>query len=349
MNDQCFSENITEVEIFAVGTWNGAKFVESDLAEIAANSNTLLKKEQNKPPVKLGHTKKQILQQEDGQPALGWLSNFNVKAGKLVADLIDVPDLLIQAFKKRLYRQVSVELAHSQHLGWFVKGLAVLGADLPGVKTLKDLNQYFSLQETKEEESTPFVLSFSEPIIERENMSTETINMDSALKAKELEFKQREFELENKLKLMGETLKVHERTAKEMQFKEEKEKVLNPFRQDVKDGKLTPATFEALSVILETQKASFSEEKPLFVPHDFLIKFAQGYKSALPQGEQGEVSDKPKAARADVEIEKKITEIMASSGKDYFEASTLAFAMDPDLETRYHDFGTKISNKGQFV
>ena len=116
-----FSENIKEVEIFAVGTWKGLKFVAEDLFEIAKNSNKLLARGRHKPPLKLGHDSKQVFDQTDGQPALGWLENFKVKGQKLVADFINVPDILIKAMKKQLFRQVSVELSHIEHTGFFVR------------------------------------------------------------------------------------------------------------------------------------------------------------------------------------------------------------------------------------
>jgi len=130
------SENniLKEVEIFGVGEWQGQnmrkpfKFTLDILKKIATNSMAI--EDKISMPIKLGHSKKQIFNQDDGQPALGWLKNIKLKGEKIVADLTNVPQVLFDAIKKGLFKQVSVEIGNTKNIGPHVTGLAILGADL---------------------------------------------------------------------------------------------------------------------------------------------------------------------------------------------------------------------------
>src|SRR5690606_25974082 len=93
-------------EIFAVGKWNGLEFTEADLDDIVANFDRL--KDIHKVPLKFGHNDEQPI--TDGQPAIGWVSRVYRKGKKLLADFSDVPSVVVEAIKKKLYRTVSVEL-----------------------------------------------------------------------------------------------------------------------------------------------------------------------------------------------------------------------------------------------
>jgi hypothetical protein len=68
------------------------------------------------------------------------------EGGKLLADFSDVPRALYDAIKAGLYKFVSVELSQESGGGdatttprWMLDAAALLGADLPAVSTLKDL------------------------------------------------------------------------------------------------------------------------------------------------------------------------------------------------------------------
>ena len=313
-SEQELSE-ITAVEIFAAGTWKGFKFVSEDLEEIASNSNTLLKKEENKPPLKLGHTEKQILKQEDGQPSLGWVRNFRTTGSKLIADLVDIPVVVMNALKKRLYKQLSVELSHSPHFGWFVKGLALLGADLPAVKSLQDLDAYL-LSENLE-------LVFSEPIIEKGNMEEkELLKKIEALEAEKKEFQQKE---------------------KELKFQSEKDKILFSFQEKVKQGILTPAIFKEIEEDIDKQKASFNDR--LTISPEVVLKMSE-QKETLLQQERVEMAQQKDGRRVDYIMDEKINEVIANTGKEYIDAVNIAFKANPDLAQEYFEWSNRISDKG---
>lgn len=136
-------------EIFAAGTWNGFPFTVNDLKKMAASFKQL--SEYLQVPLKLGHNDEQAV--TDGQPALGWVTDMyvdeNKQPAKLIAQFEDIPDLVYNAFQKKLYRNVSIELAYDvEHKGTFydyvVTAVALLGSDLPAVNVLNDLASYMS-------------------------------------------------------------------------------------------------------------------------------------------------------------------------------------------------------------
>lgn len=134
-----------EVEIFAVGTWNGMPFEKSDLMAMANAFNSL--KEYHDVPLKFGHNDKQKM--TDGLPALGWVGDVFVKGEKLMAKFIDMPKIVYDAINKKLYKHVSIELDYGvEHKGNFydlvLSGVALLGADIPAVNTIADLTSYMS-------------------------------------------------------------------------------------------------------------------------------------------------------------------------------------------------------------
>ena len=132
--------DIKGAEIFATGKWNTLEFDERDLDAIVENFEKL--KEIHHVPLKLGHNKEQKV--TDGQPALGWVKRIYRQGQKLLADFVDMPKVIHDAVKKRLYRTVSIELLFNvDHDGnkynQVLDAVALLGADHPAVNTLADL------------------------------------------------------------------------------------------------------------------------------------------------------------------------------------------------------------------
>ena len=137
--------NLKGIEVFAVGKWNGMLFQSHDLSAMAQAFDDL--KDFHKVPLKMGHNAEQPM--TDGKPALGWVTALYVKGDKLVADCEDVPDVVGKAIKNKLYRRVSIELSidvkyKGKFIPFVVDAVALLGADLPAVNTLADLNAYLS-------------------------------------------------------------------------------------------------------------------------------------------------------------------------------------------------------------
>jgi hypothetical protein len=137
---------LDNVEIFATGTHRDRTFTEADLNTIADNFKRF--GEKLKPPMVLGHDEKQTILQNSGLPALGWLKHVEVKkkgdGAVLVAKFDDVPEAAITAVKAGRYKRISAELYQNfmdggKAFGLALRRVALLGADVPEVKTLADV------------------------------------------------------------------------------------------------------------------------------------------------------------------------------------------------------------------
>jgi hypothetical protein len=134
----------------------GDTFDDRHLQALADANNALA--EQVKPPIKIGHGKAQKLLRNSGlaadgpgtdeQPAAGWLENFRVESGKLLADARAVPRKIADLMKMQAFRSRSVEMSRiveqtpsgpGRTFDSVVTALALLGAKAPAVRTLDDI------------------------------------------------------------------------------------------------------------------------------------------------------------------------------------------------------------------
>lgn len=132
--------DLNKQEIFAVGKWNGIEFSEEDLDDVIANFDRL--NDIHHVPLKFGHNDEQEI--TDGQPAIGWVSKVYREGKKLLADFAHVPTVVAEAIKKKLYRNVSVEILFNvdndgKKFNHVLDAVALLGADKPAVSGLADL------------------------------------------------------------------------------------------------------------------------------------------------------------------------------------------------------------------
>lgn len=130
-------------EILAVGTWHGNITV-NITDEILDSIVTAFGKfsQAGRVPLKLGHNKKQPV--TDGQPALGWVQRVWKDGGKLLADFSDMPKLVYDTVKAGLYKFISSEVlldvdVDGDMFPGILDAVALLGADIPAVSGLKDL------------------------------------------------------------------------------------------------------------------------------------------------------------------------------------------------------------------
>ncbi|MDD4985108.1 MAG: phage protease [Dehalococcoidales bacterium] len=177
--------DINGVEIMATGTWQGAngeaRITEKDLenmvsafADLTGNKNL-----NYEPPVKLGHTEKQKLIQEDGLPAAGWIKSVKKVGGKLVADLKDVPKKIAELMQAGAYKKRSAEFYRNYEIGGrkypiVLKALALLGADIPAVKTISDIKALYTSEALMDENGEPYeAVYFEESLNKRISMIRE--------------------------------------------------------------------------------------------------------------------------------------------------------------------------------
>ena len=334
------SRDLKNVEIFSVGTWNSMKFSLEDIEEIAKNTNLLLSDSKHKPPLKLGHSSNQILKgQSDGDPAMGWIENIRVIGHKLVADFVRVPNILVSAFKEGLYRQVSVEMRHIEHTGWMLTGVALLGADLPAVKTLNDLEAFLSekfVADTTVDNELELCFSTNEPILKGYSMSEE----------KNVDFK----ELHDKLAAAESEIASFKSQENERIFSDQKADFLTPYKKDVEDGKLSPAIFSKIEKSADSQKNNFSEGKEISIPASLLREITSAYAESLPKGEMAYTEGEKESSvtfSIDEKIETEIAKVQASGTSDYFSAREIVFKSQPELSEQYKQYTIDISEGGK--
>lgn len=160
---------LRNVEVFAPGHWypsngpkKGVKFTSEDIKEILKNTQEFIKKRIIRTALKVGHSTNQILKgQTDGDPSLGYPDNFRLKGGKIIADFFDLPEILRKAIKNKRFKSVSVEIFRNK-IGRYIKNISILGADLPAVKTLKDLEAYLSEKTETIDENFNFAITWDE-------------------------------------------------------------------------------------------------------------------------------------------------------------------------------------------
>lgn len=338
--------NELNVEIFAVGTWNGMAFSKEDLNLIAFAFDKL--KERHQVPLKMGHNDEQPF--TDGQPALGWVADVWVVDDKLMAKFIDVPDVVYEAFNAKLYKNVSIELDMGvEHKGeyytWVLSGVALLGADIPAVNTLADLQAYMS----KDVEPLTFKKRMAFTAIEnkpkpqrRKSMSGEDEVTIESLK-KELAAQKAETEKALMAKMAAEKKEIEDRAK----FKAMEEVEKN--RKQIEERDLLSAKLEAM--VVEKQIAPFTrdsflqdydqaEDKSVIIYAVDTMKKTiddnpsyfgaeQARKNAERQKNESEVG-------ADVVVVQRTREYMAKHGeKNFSAAKQVVLQADIDLANRY--------------
>lgn len=139
--------DVPDVEVMAVGTWNNDIYKQKDLDLLAKNFPLL--QTTVKPPLVLGHGDQTLLQ-ASGLPAAGWVSKLKRVGDKLLADFSNVPRAVAAILKNKGYKRVSVEIypnyqaPNGARYGLTLARVALLGAAIPAIKTLKDIEALYS-------------------------------------------------------------------------------------------------------------------------------------------------------------------------------------------------------------
>lgn len=361
---------LKSVEIFGVGTWNQFKFVQEDLAEIVKNTKALMTKGSLKPKLKLGHSETQILDQSDGQPALGLAVNFQLKDDKITADFKNMPDILFESIEKTRFTSVSVEMDHIKEFGWFITAVSLLGADLPAVKTLDDL-QAFLIDAIKDSSKVDTAsLRFSEPhftnpseIGGKKMTDAEKIALAEAQalvkKNAELEvaiagFKASEeanianAEKAAKFAEIEKELEKFRAAETERSFNEKKEEVLKTYREDSKAGKLAPAIVDKVAAFLDGQKATFKDGDVLTLTPELALEVGKAYSDTLDKGESShDQGDGDGGETPDIILERENAKLRAASpGMTWEQADEMVMLTQPKIYKDYFNWSNNIAQGG---
>lgn len=325
-----------DAEVFAVGTWNGMRFTSDDLDKIVASFEALNAGGYLDAPLKFGHNDEQPM--TDGTPALGWVEKLYRQGDKLLARFADVPKLVYDAVKAKRYRKVSIELDFDvRHKGalypYVLTGVALLGADLPAVNTLKDLTAYMSRDLLVASRRACFsAIANSDPNEEGPTMAT--------IDDKELEELRRKAAQTDTLAGENAQFKADKAAREEAErkagIKAAREKVNGLLDQAVTDMRIQPAQRAGFSKLLrvdddEAVVGIRVEDVEAVLPPKPTAPAAAAFSASgqPPAGDPGKDSDD--------EIDGKVNKLMLESGGKltYTAAYERVLAANPDLAKKH--------------
>jgi hypothetical protein len=348
---------LNNVEIFGVGTWTGSRKVsvtEAMLDEMVANFSAINQVPGYTPIVKLGHEDAQkYFGQHKGAPNLGFISKLWRDGKKLLADFSNVPDALLELIGKRRYNSVSIEMYPKvEHDGKtftnVLTAVALLGAELPAVKGLKELAASL-FADVFEIEGERLVLS-------QENAMTFTKEQTDALVAAAVAAAVKQCE---DTFAAERTVLVAAKDAAEASAKDANERALQAFAavaaaeekafveeakslvdNAIKEGKMVPAQkASALAFLFNMGKSVKFADKDQ-APTTIFKAFIDAMPKVVQFGEQGSASHTKEgvALSAAEEVDAKVKQVIAAdkSGQmQYSAALQSVLTADPDLKARY--------------
>jgi hypothetical protein len=356
------SKSLKGVEIFAVGSWKGNKRIEvtsDDLDSMVHSFEQLSAVVQGySPMLKLGHTDQQkFFPQSNGAPSLGIVERIWRQGDKVLADFGNVPAALLALVEKRRYNAVSIEMYPTvEHGGQTFKNVltavALLGAELPAVKGLKELADSLSFKDQE--------LVFGEGVLTFQQ-ETETVftqdQVDALIAAavtKATDAAKAEFTAEK----TAITARVEAAEAEATKFKGERDasqKALFDFEQSASKAEITRLVEDAVKsgTILPKDK-----DKMIALGESMTNKVKLGDKEVSgaeafadligSMGKKVDLSEKgagsqEQASNAGLEIDKRARQkISAAGGEDkmsYADARKIVLNEDPDLKERYAKMG----------
>lgn len=370
------NSELKDIEIFSTGTYHGEKFNKSDLDGIANNFQVL--KDKVKPVFKMAHGNE--IHKVNGQPAMGWASEIKRVGNKLLASFKDVPEVVKKAIDKKLYKRVSAEIYSGLNIGGkkykrVLSGVGLLGADVPEVKDLKDIEAFFA-------DDNQAVSTYSMDVSNGVIMKTEEFDMSDELKktfderlklledTHALDIKrfseQRDADLAVKdaeLKKFAEdqktALAVKDAVISEMKdagAKKEGEGKITEFKSfceaQVTAGKMVPAARDIL--VKDIEKMEFSEGQEFSISFDKFKEFSEKTVEILDKAEHGiytppgnrgpeskTFTEKPGAKLEGIDVDAKATKIMVDRKCTYTEAVAFALESDPKMFHRFAEAGFK--------
>jgi len=371
------NSELNDIEVFSTGMHKGVKFTEKHLDEMVKNFYEL--KDKIKPVLKLAH--ENAMHKVDGQPSLGWGRELKRIGNKLIASFSDVPRLAKQAVERKLYKRVSSEIYPELNIGGkkykrVLSGVGLLGADIPVVKDLKDIEVFFA-------DDNQSVIMYSMDVSNGVIMQTEDDNMGDELLKKTFE---------ERLKLIEETHAAELKKFSEQQdtklqkFTEDNDKVLADKDKEIEDlkvsnlkregknkitefktfceaqvtaGKMAPAARDTL--IDGIDKMEFSEGQELNISFEKFKTFCEKTTEILDKTEHGiylpadkrtkpattkKYAEKPGAVFDDVDVDAEATKYMRENKVDYAEALSAVLESDPALAEKFSEAGMKSVEEG---
>ena len=351
------AQTITGVEIFAVGKHRGSETVnitEHDLDQMVASFSAIGDADGFKPVLKLGHDDAQkFFGQRKGAPNLGFVERIRKEGSKIIADFANVPDALVDLIRPRRYNAVSIEMFPKTEVNGVafsnvLTAVALLGAELPAVKGLKELAATLFTEEPDGPDFTGNALELNTS--EEEDMATYSQEqLDQLVEAAVAKAKD---EVRTEFADQVATLTTERDDA--AKAKDTAENALRQFEDDtrkrdaetmvndaIKAGKLTPAQKdEALAFALSLSGTiKFGDEEKSSA--DVFKSFIEALPKKVDFDEHGAAEDqegKKHDASASEEVDTKAKKLMSEKGiETYAEARKIVLDENPTLKQRYFE------------
>lgn len=356
------ARKIEAVEIFASGTHHGSQKVEiteSDLDQMVHSFEVLKDKEGFKPVLKLGHDEAQsFFGQVKGAPNLGFIDRIWRVGKKILADFSNVPDALVDLIDRRRYNAVSIEVIPKTEVDGVsfsnvLVAVALLGAELPAVKGLKELAATLFTEVPKGPKFSGDALEF---IFSKEMEMPATYSKEqlddliAAAVSKAVDVAKNEFEA-TVSELSGKVAKAEKAvdtanatsiTASDAlrQYEDDVRKASAETMVDdaIKAGKLVPAQKdEALAFALNlrgTIKFGDTEKSA----SDVFKSFIEGLPAKVDFSERGAAGESNSTNDAMAEVHQRATKFVQENDKmTYADARTRVLAENPLLKQRYFE------------
>lgn len=347
---------ILGVEIFAAGKWKPSnakpvEITEQDLDEMVKSFDALGQESGFSPALKLGHTEtEKYFGDGKGAPRLGSVSRIWREGKKILADFANVPEALVDLMRNRRYNQVSVEVFPTyEYEGKTYRNLlsavALLGAELPAVKGLKDLasslfeafdDEQLRVEYTQEIEMKTFTEEQHEAILATavKNAGTEA---EQKFSAEINELKETNAAQATEIGELREQKEALEAKAAEYAEDKRTAQINAVIEKGVSEGRILPRQKESMLAMANsmqgTVKFGDSEKEGVDAFEAFvntLPKVAKFEEKGSGEGEEKEFS------LASDELHERTKALMEKDGiQDYAAASAQVLAADADLKSRY--------------
>ncbi len=341
---------IQGVEIFRTGKHRGSEVVnitENDLQEMVNSFNELSQAGGFQPVLKLGHDDVQkFFGARKGAPNLGFVEKLRIEGSKILADFTNVPDALFELIKNRRFNSVSIEMFpvtefNGKQFKNVLTAVALLGAELPAVKGLKELAATLFTEEVEDNfQGEKIELKEQDmPATYTQEQLDQLVNA-AVVKATD----------EVKATFTDEVAKVTTERDTAIKAKDTAENALRTFEDDtrkaeagrmvdkaIEDGKLLPKQKDAalaFALNLSGTVKFGDEEKSLTKLFD---EFIDGLPTKIEFGEKGKGGSKETFSTAAEEVDVRARGKMSAADKDMDYATARQIVLDEDdgLKQRY--------------
>lgn len=365
--------NIQNLEIFGAGTHRAqtgtVTVTEDDLDQIVDAFNSLQGTSIVKPHMKLGHTDAQKwFGQKDGIPSLGWITRVWRSGTKLLADVSDVPDALLDMIKSKRFHNVSAEVfwdAPIEHNGRrfprVLSAVALLGVEMPAVKDLAGLasalfqagpmHQFseadaVAIEATTEESIMPPKKddgTAPEPIYTQEQHDNLVeAAVAKAVKEAEAKFAEQTEGSKKELEVMTKRAEDAEAEITKVKAEATNQQATTLVDAAIKDGKLLPKQRDfAIAALTATDtKVKFGEKGEEKSMPEIFKDFLEAQGKVIDTSEKGDGSNKQvqfstAAEEVDYKAKQFMKEKQPADKQDYAAALDAVLAADTELNDRY--------------